>query len=65
MTNTKELADKITKLRAEAEAFIDERANLLKLDAPGVPIGVLRNLLTNREPGCICKAALAEIDGAA
>lgn len=56
------LAERIALLRAETDAFIDARAALLKEDAPGVPVGVLRNLITNRAPGCACQATLIELE---
>lgn len=55
------LAERIAALRAEADAFIDSRAELLKQDAPGIPVAVLRSLITNRAPGCVCRAALVEL----
>jgi hypothetical protein len=51
-------AARIQQLRAEADAFIDAKAEELKAESPGVPIGVLRNILTNRAFGCQCQAVL-------
>jgi hypothetical protein len=39
-------------------AFIDERVSELKESCPGVPAGVLRNILTARAGGCECRAYL-------
>jgi hypothetical protein len=52
------LEEKIIQLRAEADAFIDAKAEELKARTPGVPLAVLRNLLTNRAFGCQCQAVM-------
>jgi hypothetical protein len=38
--------------------FIDQRVQELKKECPGVPEGVLRNILTARANDCECRAAL-------
>ena len=49
---------------SEVDALIDKRVQQLKHGygdyppAEGVPESVLRNILTNRSDGCLCKAAL-------
>jgi hypothetical protein len=48
------LEDRIKGLRAEIETFIDARADAVTKDSPGVPRGVIRNLLTARAPACPC-----------
>ena len=48
------LESRITELRAEIEAVIDARAQAVARESPGVPIGVIRNLLTARAPACPC-----------
>jgi hypothetical protein len=53
-----DLASRIAAIRAEADAFIDARAEELKAQTPGVPLQVLRNILTNRSFGCQCQAVL-------
>jgi hypothetical protein len=40
------------------DAVIDAKAEALKAETPGVPLPVLRNLLTNRAFGCQCQAVL-------
>ena len=55
------LEDKIRAVREEAEAYIDAAAERLRLEAPGVPIGVLRGIITARSSGCACRAALSAI----
>jgi hypothetical protein len=62
-TKTKEptLEDRIRAIREECDTYIDAKAEQLKLEAPGVPLGVLRNILTARTNGCACAAALNNI----
>jgi len=52
------LSERIRTLRELADAFLDEKASELSLTTPGVPLQVLRNLLTNRAYGCQCLAVL-------
>ncbi len=47
--------------RLEAEAFIDARAAELQKETPGVPIGVLRQLITGGSY-CQCAIALKELE---
>jgi hypothetical protein len=56
----KSLAERIREVRAEANAFIDARAAELAKQSPGVPLGVLRNLITGRATGCECRQYLME-----
>jgi hypothetical protein len=56
----KSLAERIREIRAEANAFIDARATELAKSSPGVPLGVLRNLITSRAGGCECRQYLVE-----
>jgi hypothetical protein len=64
-SKTKEptLEDRISAIREECDKYIDAKAEQLKLDAPGVPIGVLRNILTARTGGCACRAVLNNLEG--
>jgi hypothetical protein len=55
---SKSLSEKIAALRAEAEAFLDAKAAELAKQSPGVPVGVLRNLIAARAPGCSCLQVL-------
>jgi hypothetical protein len=52
------LEDRILALRAEIEAMIDAKVIELKKTCEGVPIQVLRNLISNRAPNCPCAQAL-------
>jgi len=48
------LEERIQQVRAEIEAVIDARVNVVASESPGVPPGVIRNLLTARAPACPC-----------
>jgi hypothetical protein len=52
------LSSRIAAIRAEADAFLDAKAEELKSQTPGVPLQVLRNIITNRSFGCQCQAIL-------
>lgn len=45
---------RIQQIRAEIDAVIDARVNVVAKESPGVPPGVIRNLLTARAPACPC-----------
>ena len=47
------LEQKIRQLRADIDALIDARAKAVARESPGVPIGVIRNMLTARAPACV------------
>ncbi|WP_431204325.1 hypothetical protein ACQ86E_04185 [Bradyrhizobium betae] len=48
------LEDRIEELRAEIDGIIDARVAEIASESPGVPAGVIRNLLTARAPSCRC-----------
>lgn len=54
MTPTPSLEDRIRQIRSEIEAIIDAQIELVAGESPGVPPGVIRNLLTARSPTCPC-----------
>lgn len=57
MTNkTPSLPERIQSLRADIDAFIDERVAEIKKDCPGIPAGTIRNTLVRT--GCQCAAYL-------
>ena len=56
------LDDRVKQIRAEIDAIIDARAEAIAGQNPGVPIGVIRNLLTARTGTCRCEQYL-EIAG--
>ncbi len=53
------LETRIGQIRAEIDGLIDARAKAVARQSPGVPLGVIRNLLTARAPGCRCAQYLA------
>jgi hypothetical protein len=61
-TRTPLLEDRIKRIRADIDAIIDARAEAVAKENPGVPSGVIRNLLTARAPACPC-AQYLEIAG--
>ena len=48
------IEERIEELRAEIDAIIDARVAGIASESPGVPPGVIRNLLTARAPSCRC-----------
>ena len=48
------LEDRIKDIRDEIDAFIVSHVEATARQSPGVPTGVIRNLLTARAPGCAC-----------
>jgi hypothetical protein len=52
------LEEKIRKLRAEIDVVIDMKVAAVAKENPGVPAGVIRNLLTARAPACACSQYL-------
>ena len=48
------LEERIEDLRTEIDGIIDERVARIASESPGVPAGVIRNLLTARAPSCRC-----------
>lgn len=53
-TRTAPLEDRISEIRADINAIIDARAQAVAGENPGVPLGVIRKLLTARAPACPC-----------
>lgn len=53
-TRTPPLDERIKQIRAEIDAIIDARAEAVAKQSPGVPLGVIRSLLTARAPACPC-----------
>jgi len=52
--HTPALEDRIKDIRAEIDAVINLRVDAVAKDSPGVPKGVIRNLLVARAPACPC-----------
>ena len=53
-TGTETLERKIRQLRTDIDALIDARAQAVARESPGVPVGVIRNMLVARAPACPC-----------
>lgn len=49
-----DLEQRINAIRIEINAIIEARAEAVAKESPGVPPGVIRNLLTARAPACPC-----------
>ena len=56
------LEARIKALQAEVDDYIDKLAAKEAETAPGVPLQVVRNLLTARSNGCQCRAYLQAIE---
>jgi len=52
--STPTLDERIKDLRTEIDAVIEARVDTVAESSPGVPRGVIRNLLTARAPSCAC-----------
>jgi hypothetical protein len=59
---TPPLEERIRHIRADIDAIVNARAETVAKESPGVPLGVIRNLLTARAPTCPC-AQYLEIAG--
>ena len=57
-TSNLPLEERIRQLRAEIDAVIDAKTATVARENPGVPAGVIRNLLTARAPACACSQYL-------
>jgi hypothetical protein len=62
LTRTPPLEVQIKRIRADIDAIIDAKAEAVAKQSPGVPLGVIRKLLTARAPACPC-AQYLEING--
>ena len=56
--NTPTLEDRIEQIRAEIERVVQDRVDVVAKESPGVPKGVIRNLLVARAPSCACEQYL-------
>ena len=55
-------AERVKALQDEIDSWIDTLAAKEAETAPGVPLQVVRNLLTARSNGCQCRAYLQAIE---
>lgn len=65
LTRAQPLEDRIRQIRTDIDAIIDARAEAVAKENPGVPSGVIRNLLTARAPACCCAQYLGITGGSA
>jgi hypothetical protein len=56
------LEDRIKRIRTEVDVIIDAKVAAVANENPGVPPGVIRNLLIARAPTCAC-AQYLELEG--
>jgi hypothetical protein len=63
LARTPSLVDRIKQIRADIDAVIDAKAEAVAKQSPGVPLGVIRNLLTARAPTCPCTQYLEITEG--
>jgi hypothetical protein len=61
-TRTPSLEDRIGQIRADIDTIVNARVEAVAKQSPGVPLGVIRNLLTARAPTCSC-AQYLELSG--
>ena len=54
LTRIAPLEDRIKQIRAEIDTIIDAKAEAVAKESPGVPLGVIRKLLSARAPACPC-----------
>jgi hypothetical protein len=65
MTRTPPLEERIKQIRADIDAIIDAKVKAVARQSPGVPTGVIRNLLTAQAPACRCSQYLQLAGGEA
>jgi hypothetical protein len=56
------LDERIRQIRSEIDSIIDARAEAVAKQSPGVPVAVIRNLLTAHAPVCRCAQYLEILD---
>jgi hypothetical protein len=52
------IEERIQNLREDIETIINAKVELVAKESPGVPVAVIRNLLTARAPTCACSQYL-------
>ena len=57
-TRAPSLDDRIREIRTEISSIIEARVEAIAKESPGVPVGVIRNLLIARAPACPCSQYL-------
>ncbi len=59
------LDERIRQIRSEIDSIINARAEAVAKQSPGVPVAVIRNLLTAHAPACRCAQYLELAGGGA
>jgi hypothetical protein len=59
ISRTPPLEDRIKSIRTEIDAIIDVMAEAESKRCPGIPVPVLRNLITGRAGACQCQQHLS------
>lgn len=61
-SRTPPLDERIRQIRTEIDSIIEARAQAVATQSPGVPVAVIRNLLTAHAPTCSCAQYLEILD---
>jgi hypothetical protein len=61
-SRTPPLDERIRQIRTEIDTIIEARAEAVARQSPGVPVAVIRNLLTAHAPACRCAQYLEFFD---
>lgn len=56
------LDERIRQIRSDIDSIIEARAEAVAKHSPGVPVAVIRNLLTAHAPACRCAQYLDILD---
>lgn len=64
-SGTPPLDERIRQIRTEIDSIIEARAEAVARQSPGVPVAVIRNLLTAHAPTCRCAQYLELADSGA
>ncbi len=62
VSRTPPLDERIRQIRSEIDSIVEARAEAVARQSPGVPVAVIRNLLTAHEPACRCAQYLKILD---
>jgi hypothetical protein len=61
-SRTPPLDERIRQIRTEIESILEARAEAVARQSPGVPVAVIRNLLTAHAPACRCAQYMEILD---
>jgi hypothetical protein len=63
MSKPKALLEQIEEVRALCSAFVDDKVAELAKQTPGIPSGVLRQMIVARAGVCECRQAIRATEG--